>query len=230
VSILASMYVLHQYKTHRALRRHPATLIIQRSIADLVFCSVLVTAAIPGAHNLLERNACGFCAFVLQTAALAAELSMFMMSIDLVVSISNPFANYKKNNRIFHATIVLVSLLSSTLLVAQGPGDACTKCPGYGPDNPLSVCWINSAGASLDEGTVNVNTIGLYFFWIGVTYSFSLFANVLAHRRLRRSQAPAPRRSAHAGYTRARAARPSAVHVRVCGVLGGGGSFLLSRV
>ena len=70
VSILASSYVLYQYKRHRALRRHPATLIIQRSVADLVFCLFCVSAAIPGAHDLMNESACGFSAFVMQTAAL----------------------------------------------------------------------------------------------------------------------------------------------------------------
>ena len=149
LSVAGCALVIFTYVRWRRLRRHPASLVVMRSLLDLLLCVEML------ANRLYHRSEsegaevddCMAFSVLSQFLAVAAELFSLMLSFDLYRSISNPFTNYKSNMRLYHVLTWTVSAVTaSMLLVIKEPDGR----PIYGRDNVLDICWIRR-GASRDS-------------------------------------------------------------------------------
>lgn len=144
LSCIASALVVASYIRLPPLRRHPGSLMVARSVADLVFClstslsvSLDLHTQTPASEQDVDRACLGF-ALLTQFSAMAAEGFFLALAVDLVLSTSNPFTNFKENLWRYFGLTVLISLATTIVLgVARDNG-----APVYGRDNTLSLCWI----------------------------------------------------------------------------------------
>ena len=108
----------------RELRRHPNSFLLFRSVFDAVFAVlVLVQVGAQIRAQAGDRNAfgCHDClplSLITQFVLLGSELVLLMLSIDLLTSLTNPFTNYRANQR----TLTGVTLVRTGLIVPGGGG------------------------------------------------------------------------------------------------------------
>lgn len=151
---------------------------------DALFCAELLSShlftrtslsASGGEASILAT--CEPFAFISQFASLGAELYFACLSIDLVLSTSNPFTDYRWNVVRYHLTVLLLSAGAGMVLLLGGENGR----PMYGYDNFLSICWVRNYNES---GGIDS---AFYIFFAGPTaviYVASALTLVYASRRL----------------------------------------------
>jgi hypothetical protein len=86
-------------------------------VADFAFCLEILAShlyhkeADPDSNPLDTTDCRGF-SFASQFLGLAAEMYFLMLSVDLLLSVTNPFTNYKWNMWMYHAVALSVSAVS----------------------------------------------------------------------------------------------------------------------
>ncbi len=104
--------------SYRLFRRHPAILIVCRSVADLVFCCAIVASVVYRTVNKrndeladgITASHCRWFSFCAEAFAIAAEIYFMMIAVDLWISISNPFTDYRVNRMWYGVTAAVVTL------------------------------------------------------------------------------------------------------------------------
>ena len=188
LSLIGCALVIGTYIAARRLRRHPASLVVVRSVVDLAFCAEVV------ASHLMVTTAvdddCRIYSFVTQFLAIAAELYSLVQALDLLISTSNPFTNWQANLRFYHVFVVVVSALTASLVLFLHDG----VHPVYGRDSFLGgVCWIRRGSSEelpSSERAAGAG-LGIYLWFLFVVplfiiYGISTAALCLARRRLAR--------------------------------------------
>ena len=96
------------------------------SVMDAVFSVLTIgqvaiqvqTAPTGGVSPVFQCGRCLYLALVTQFVLLGSELVFLMLSLDLLAALTNPFANYRHNRRLFMA-IVVVRLAACTVASAS---------------------------------------------------------------------------------------------------------------
>lgn len=192
LSILSCCFVVVAFMKIKLLRRHPSSLIRDRCIADAIFS--LVTAAGHLYFRLGQSSAsgsgsspgyytygsvdCKAFSFITMATTLAAEMYFAAMTVDLHISMTNPFTNWKRNLRWYHGVTIAVSLAAATALVtARFDGDR-----SYGRDNFLAVCWVRNFS---DNGSLATSFWVFFLVPLIIIYTTALTMLAQASRRLR---------------------------------------------
>ncbi|KAJ1422993.1 hypothetical protein B484DRAFT_331970, partial [Ochromonadaceae sp. CCMP2298] len=115
---------------------------------------------------------CKLMSFLVQVVLLAREMWVFTLSLDLVTSITNPFASYKANLRKYHIGIWAAALLSASLLVNQPSCQGQFMADGF--------CWV-TIGASQ-----SVCFWAYFLSWVVGFYIISVAAMAYAYVRISR--------------------------------------------
>jgi hypothetical protein len=153
---------------------------------DICFCLVVVAAHL---YHLFTSGSqptardCAAGSFVTQYFALAAELYYVMLSLDIVISILNPFTNHSRNMFLYHVAVHMLAAASGVLLLTtRWPSDGRVM---YGRDGVLDICWVRRDG---DHSSATPSAF-LWLFFIGPLLAMqmlSLTSLIFMHVRLRR--------------------------------------------
>ena len=171
LSLAWTLLVLMSYKHIVPWRRHPSYLLLQRSVNSLVFTIVILAKELSVTNSTCDAQ---YKAGVLQFSLLAGELWMAALSLDLYLSLTDPFLGYATNQRRYTVGVYSVALLSS-LCLAGGVGSSCLGT--FETNAGISLCWI--------ENDQFGACFALYFLaWVVAFYLFSLGVGVFAFSRL----------------------------------------------
>lgn len=130
ISLLAEFAVLRSYMMVKPWRQHPSKLLINRTVSNIILSATTAANAIRAAHldDLSSENssACGSLSFWTEFAFFAGECWFFVVSLDLILSISNPFMSFKENYAkyrvsmqwyIFHIMGIVICVVSSQICI-----------------------------------------------------------------------------------------------------------------
>ncbi|CAH0491030.1 unnamed protein product [Peronospora farinosa] len=215
LSIFSVFFVILSYASVPSYRQHPNPLVFWRTIADAVFVMQLMAqqfvrclffGCVPlcNSTNLqcgcstdtVASSTCDAFAGLFEFTLLASECWFFCMTANLLMSLTNPFTDFKRNTRMFHLGSWLVPFVFSLLLMNID------DWAGY---SDLGVCWTNALknleaddmaicpvgyevtdNFSNDYKAVNANIISWLFFyiWMGLFIIFGIAVWVWAWKRL----------------------------------------------
>ena len=166
----------------RRLRRHPALLVVVRCVLDSLFCLVsFVSLRLDWGSTDDEGKGCAAFSALSQFLTIAAELTVVGQSLDLLVSITNPFTNWAKNTRNGFLLTFAVAGASAAVLVLVKDSNGRNI---YGLDGALGFCWIRHLKA--EDTVIGLSKYMWAFFIIplGLIYVVSCMALCFARARL----------------------------------------------
>lgn len=192
LSLASCGMVVLSYLNVLPWRRHPSSLMLQISITSIIISLVVVIQAFPsgkywthfndGGLNLIgsdnyasdvnHSSPCQAMSFFVQLALMAREMWVFSLSMDLVTSITNPFASYRASVQKYHTVIWSLSFASAVVLVNQ------PSCQGQFMAD--GTCWIKISG------TMSACFWGYFLAWVVAFYLFSVLAMLYAYMRISR--------------------------------------------
>ncbi|TDH67654.1 hypothetical protein CCR75_002844 [Bremia lactucae] len=215
LSIFSVFFVILSYASVPSYRQHPNPLVFWRTIADAVFvlqlmaqqfvrCLFFDCVPLCSSTNLQcgcsmnsgASSTCGIFAGLFQFTLLASECWFFCMTANLLMSLTNPFTDFKRNTRMFHLGSWFVPLILGLLLMTTD------DWAGY---SDLGVCWTNALknlaadnmtdctpgyevtdNFTSDYKAVNANIISWMFFyvWMGLFIVCGIAVWVWAWKRL----------------------------------------------
>ncbi|KAG7375772.1 phosphatidylinositol-4-phosphate 5-kinase-like protein 1 [Phytophthora pseudosyringae] len=215
LSVFSVFFVILSYASVPSYRQHPNPLVFWRTMADAVFvlqllaqqfvrCLFFDCVPLCSSTNLQcgcsthsgASSTCGVFAGLFEFTLLASECWFFCMTANLLMSLTNPFTDFKRNTRMFHLGSWLVPLVLGLLLMNTD------DWAGY---SDLGVCWTNALknlqadqmadcpvgyevtdNFSSDYKAVNANMISWLFFyvWMGLFIVFGIAVWVWAWKRL----------------------------------------------
>lgn len=182
LSVAGSLIVIASFLRWRRLRRHPALLVVVRCVLDSLFCVVsFVSLRLDGDSIDDEGKGCAAFSALSQFLAIAAELTVVGQSLDLLVSITNPFTNWAKNTRNGFLLTFAVAAASAAVLVLVKDSSGRNI---YGLDGALGFCWIRHLKA--EDTVIGLSKYMWAFFIIplGLIYLVSCLALCFARARL----------------------------------------------
>lgn len=215
LSIFSVFFVILSYASVPSYRQHPNPLVFWRTIADAFFvlqlmaqqfvrCLFYDCEALCSSTNLQcgcsslsgAGSACDVFAGLFQFSLFASECWFFCMTANLLMSLTNPFTDFKRNTRMFHLFSWGIALVLALLLMNAA------DWAGY---SDLGVCWTNALknldaddiarcpsnysviqNFSSDYKAVNANIISWLFFyiWMGLFIIFGIAVWIWAWKRL----------------------------------------------
>ncbi|CEG49730.1 Phosphatidylinositol-4-phosphate-5-kinase (PIPK-D1/GPCR-PIPK/PiGK1) [Plasmopara halstedii] len=215
LSIFSVFFVILSYVSVPSYRQHPNPLVFWRTIADAIFVLQLMAQqfvrclffdCVPLCSSTNLQCGCSFASGASSTCSvfaglfeftlLASECWFFCMTANLLMSLTNPFTDFKRNTRVFHLGSWLIPLVLGLLLMNTD------DWAGY---SDLGVCWTNALknlpadnmtecasgyevtdNFSSDYKAVNANIISWLFFyvWMGLFIIFGIAVWVWAWKRL----------------------------------------------
>lgn len=216
LSSFSVFFVILSYASVPGYRQHPNPLVFWRTIADAFFVLQLLTQQFTrclfyDCTSLCNDNnpqcgcsraagagpACDVFAGLFQFSLIVAECWFFCMTLDLLLSLTNPFTDFQRNTRVFHVFCWGTGLVLGLVLMNAD------DWAGY---SDLGVCWTNalknlpardmttcSANAKVIENfsgdsykVVRANIISWAFFyvWMGLFLVASIGIWLWAWKRL----------------------------------------------
>nr|CCA24965.1 phosphatidylinositol4phosphate5kinase (PIPKD1/GPCRPIPK) putative [Albugo laibachii Nc14] len=215
LSTFSVFFVILSYVSVPSYRQHPNPLVFWRTIADAFFVMQLLGQqfvrclfydCVPlcadtnwqcgCALQSTAGSTCSVFAGFFEFSLIASECWFFCMTINLVVSLNNPFTHFKRNTRYYHYFCWGMGTVMGLLLANT------EDWAGY---SNLGVCWTNAlknlapddpetcpanfyilSNFSSDYKAVNANIISWSFFylWIAGFIIFGIAVWVWASRRL----------------------------------------------
>lgn len=188
LSFVSCFLVVMSYYHIIPWRRHPSSLMLQVSITSLIVSLLLLCTSHPlgpdfrhfhssglyndGVDNRAHSGPCQTMSFLAQLVLLARELWVFSLSLDLVTSITNPFASYQTNLRRYHLIIWSVATASAATLLLH------PQCQGRFLSD--GTCWIREGGSTPDQ----LCFWGYFLGWVAVFYLFSVATILYAYVRI----------------------------------------------
>jgi hypothetical protein len=156
LTVISCLTVVVTYWRFRKWQVHPNPIIFWRTVCDLLIgvrfmLSPIVNSADEELFKTFDNHAtrwdidtlpqdvCRWPAFVTQLFYLASETWLAMLSLDLVLSMTNPFTDYRKNLKRYHAISWGLGLASAIFLVQFSEWTA--EAPVYGIGH-AGFCWI----------------------------------------------------------------------------------------
>lgn len=174
LSVLFCALSLLSYWQIRPWRRHPSILIIMICFISTLISAILLYNAAPhggdreidksdvnviedSTYSASDRTAtCVSMSFFIQLTLLAREGWILTLSLDLLTSITNPFASYKSNLKQYHIYIWSFTILLAVILVST------KSCQGEFLSN--GTCWLRISGAD------SVCFWGFFMSWVITFY------------------------------------------------------------
>lgn len=215
LSTVSVFFVIVSYASVPAYRQHPNPLVFWRTIADAFFvlqllaqqfvrCLFFDCTALCSDTNLQcgcsEKSeagrTCDVFAGLFEFSLIAAECWFLCMTVNLFMSLTNPFTDFKRNTRLFHVFCWGVGIFMGLLLANT------QDWAGY---SDLGVCWTNAlknlkpddmetcpSGYTVidnftgDYKVVNANMISWAFFyvWMGLIIIAGIVVWLWAWKRL----------------------------------------------
>eukprot|EP01083_Nonionella_stella_P145626 456665_1 len=159
LSIVCSFWVIWSYYRFNAMRRHPAKLLLWRSIFDTAFgISFVILFCLPKG---MVVSSCSWLGAIFHFTLMGSQTWYFLMSIDLFCALRNPFADLGAFVKWYHATVFVVSVVSVVVISASDM---------FGYREGLQVCWIKLQ--DIDEFSANLYS-WVFFFAPTIVYYFS---------------------------------------------------------
>ncbi|OQS01308.1 phosphatidylinositol-4-phosphate-5-kinase (PIPK-D1/GPCR-PIPK) [Achlya hypogyna] len=161
LSFFSVVAVLISYASEPLSRQHPNPLVFWRTIADGLFvirllseqfarcaqyeckplcttfncgCATRFSDIVQGFVQIGQDN-CTFFAGFFQFSLLASECWFLCMTLNLFLSLTNPFTDFKRNTKLFHMFSWGFALLTSVVLMAVN------NLAGY---SDFDTCWTNA--------------------------------------------------------------------------------------
>lgn len=173
--VFCSLSVLSYYHV-KPWQRHPSPLIMQICLMSLFTSLIFLVNTVPfgrvdaltdggdinvvdnGHYNSHRDNtiACLSMSLLLQLALLAREAWILTLSIDLLTSITNPFASYTSSQRKYHVFVWLTALAGAIILINH------KGCQGRFLSN--GTCWIRI------DGIASTCLWGYFLCWMIIFY------------------------------------------------------------
>ena len=166
VSLLSCFVVVWSFVTDVASRRHPSPIVFYRTLTNLVSAACMIYANARSLYYTESHISCHAdlgraMASVFELTAITSEGWFVVLIIDLLTSLTNPFADYRANMRRYHGSVWTLGLIAVTGI------NSCPSCQG---ELTPGVCWFNMADEW--EGTC---LWWLYLAWICVFYGFGAY-------------------------------------------------------
>lgn len=173
LGLLPSIMVILSYHTMSTWRKHPNPIIYYRTLTETLIALRFLTLNFPG-HVVGSEELDGGCAApaaITQFCLMASECWFFALSLDLLASVSNPFASYKRNMRLYHIFAWGAGILTTIILLAT---------ESYGIST-VKVCWVKAT-----DQFVSVAAWLLWYLWMLLFYFIAVFILLYARARLTR--------------------------------------------
>jgi hypothetical protein len=187
LSMLFSLLAVISYVHIPPWRRHPSSLMIQICFMSIIISAICMVNAYPTGKlsdlkdasdiNLSgygdqhdHHPSCMVMSFFIQLTLLAREMWILSLSLDLLTSITNPFASYTQNIRKYHTFIWLIGMMSASVLVLDN------RCQGEFLNN--GTCWIKVSGIH------SVCFWGYFMSWIILFYINAMTILTYAYTRI----------------------------------------------
>ena len=169
-SLLLSLTVIVSWLKFPSLRRQPpSSFVFCRSLADVLYsCQFIAFYTIAPASR---PSYCLYFTPLFQFSLLASQCFYFTLSLDLLLSLRNPFVSLS-SSPLYHCFSFFFALLTAILIPI-------TDAQGYRPG--MEVCWIKAS----DSSSLNVITWALFFIPTLLFYAFALGVLVFAGWRLK---------------------------------------------
>ncbi|OQS05145.1 phosphatidylinositol-4-phosphate-5-kinase (PIPK-D1/GPCR-PIPK) [Thraustotheca clavata] len=161
LSFFSVIAVLISYASEPLSRQHPNPLVFWRTIADFLFvirllseqfsrcaqyeckplcttfnCGCATKATTPGTWFMpIGESNCTFFAGFFQFSLLASECWFLCMTLNLFLSLTNPFTDFKRNTKLFHLFSWGFALFTSIILMSVH------NLAGY---SDFDTCWTNA--------------------------------------------------------------------------------------
>ncbi|DAZ96107.1 TPA: hypothetical protein N0F65_000655 [Lagenidium giganteum] len=216
LSIFSVFFVIISYVSVPSYRQHPNPLVFWRTIADAFFvlqllaqqfvrclffnCDPLCSDSTPqcGCSTVDGSGAtCDVFAGLFEFSLIAAECWFLCMTLNLLLSLTNPFTDFKRNTRMFHVFCWGMGLFLGLLLMNTH------DWAGY---SDLGVCWTNALrslpakdiateckkGATVisnfkdDYKAVRANIVswGFFYVWMALIIACGIAVWIWAWKRL----------------------------------------------
>lgn len=190
LSIVFSSLAILSYFHIKPWRRHPSPLIMQICLSGLVISVIFFVNTFPFNRvdelkdgediNVIDHDKyisdrdhsvkCIAMSLLMQLALLAREAWILTLSIDLLTSITNPFASHTVSQRKYHLFVWLIALSGALALVNH------KQCQGQFLSN--GVCWLRIDG-------IESGCFWAYFFsWMITFYINSAAVLAYAYSRI----------------------------------------------
>lgn len=186
VSVVASLCVVGSYLALTELRQHPASLIVGRSLSDIVFMVQFVVSFgildSKSAHSFkcAPGVSCPQCvpyAFLAESTLIISEIYPAVLALDLAKSSSNPFFDSNDFLKRYHAVSVGAGLTVGLALI-YGFGEAVSNA------NVIRICLVDNEQDS--TSWFNPYLWGFVYAPIILFYLLAGWALLKSRARLRR--------------------------------------------
>jgi hypothetical protein len=124
------MLVIVSYVQLTSWRKHPSRLLLYRVFTNVLFSVVQTVNAIVSYYrtntdDFENDGSCIVLSYLTQFSFFAGECWLFVISFDLVISLSNPFTSIHENLKKYRVN-VLIGLLDTISFILCA--DACLEC------------------------------------------------------------------------------------------------------
>jgi hypothetical protein len=177
VSVLsyACVFFLFYYLNIPNLRRHPTTIAIRKCWFELLFVSQYLWLAFPSNSFFWSSYTENFdddqlpscqanpniwpLAWLTQFSLLGGELWFAVLSVDIHMSLTNPFASYASNDKMYLLGVFGMAMLTATILVSVTPIQ-------YGLSTDPMI-WVKDS-----HSTINAMKIGMFYIYMPLIYFY----------------------------------------------------------
>ncbi|ETV99791.1 hypothetical protein, variant [Aphanomyces invadans] len=186
-TFVTSCVVIITFHGVHAFQRHPNPLLYYRAIMDLILSIRFLFDPLWiywGIYQVDNVASCRYLSAITEFLFLSADAWFFVLTLDLYLSLNNPFTSVKRNRRIYVRGVSLFAIgLSAVVSSKQG-------LFGFAEGN---FCWTyakrydklaNHTEAN-DFFSFNISTWVAFFSWMVLFYAFAFFVLGSSFSRLR---------------------------------------------
>jgi hypothetical protein len=163
LSIVACAMVMNNYRTVVTTRRHPAPIILFRTCSNLVFgLTIFITnleGLMTGTHQNCDSGRGLLVAAVVELATATSEGWFLVLIVDLLTSLTNPFADFRRNMARYHLAVWSLGVVAFAAMLG---------CDCHG-EIARGVCWIKVSKSGWAQDRC---LWGLYLGWVLAAYVY----------------------------------------------------------
>ena len=177
--------VIISYIRYPMFRAHPAPLIFFRSVVDILL-AVRLLFRVAGVIDTRDGDSvCRLTSGITQLLMLSSESWFAVISVDLLLTLTNPFTNYSFNMKRYHVFVWSTSFVTSGLLM-YGNDPAV-----WGQEQTMAnICWIRFTDVDINNRRRLRRDWWwwclLFVMWVVVYYGFAVLMMVFGRIRLKR--------------------------------------------
>ncbi|OQR86822.1 phosphatidylinositol-4-phosphate-5-kinase (Pi-PIPK-D2) [Achlya hypogyna] len=187
-TFLTNSIVIVTFHGVHSFQRHPNPLLYYRAVMDLLLSLRFLLDPLWihwGFYDPNEPKSCRYLSSATEFLFIAADAWFFMLALDLMLSLNNPFGSVKHNRRRYIIGVYSFAVVLSVLMASFGSnrlygfaeGKFCwTRAKRYEkPYNPQSNSFFQ----------FNVSTWLSFFVWMVIFYLFAFYVLLSGLKRLR---------------------------------------------